>query len=135
MAVAGYEVQKALFAALSGNAPLVALLGGAKVYDDVPRSAALPYITFGQSTLRDWSTGTDAGFEHLITLHVWSSVNGDREAHQIISAIRDCLHDVALPVASHRLINLRFEFSDLVRDPDGETSHGIVRYRAVTEPV
>ncbi len=135
MASAAYELQKALYAALTSNAPLTGMLGGAKIYDDVPRGASLPYITFGQSTLRDWSTGTDPGYEHLITLHVWSRVNGEREAHQIISSIRDGLHDVALTVAAHRLVNLRFEFSDMLRDSDGETIHGIVRYRAVTEPV
>lgn len=135
MASAAYELQKALYAALTSNAPLTGMLGGAKIYDDVPRGASLPYITFGQSTLRDWSTGTEPGYEHLITLHVWSRVNGEREAHQIMSAIRDCLHDVALTVAAHRLVNLRFEFSDMLRDSDGETIHGIVRYRAVTEPV
>jgi hypothetical protein len=134
MAAPAYELQKALFTALTSNAPLLALLGGPKVYDDVPRQAALPYVTFGQSTLRDWSTGTEAGFEHLLTLHVWSQVHGDREAHQIMAAIRDCLHDVPLSVAAHTLINLRFEFSDLIRDADGETAHGIVRYRAVLEP-
>lgn len=134
MASAAYELQKALFAALTSNAPLTALLGGAKFYDDVPRSATLPYITFGQSTLRDWSTGSEPGFEHLITLHVWTRVTGDRDAHLIISAIRDCLHDAALTVDAHQLVNLRFEFSDTFRDPDGETTHGVVRYRAVTEP-
>lgn len=135
MASAAFELQKSLFQALSADTAVVALLGGAKIYDDVPRGTGLPYITFGQSTLRDWSTGTEPGFEHLITLHVWSRVNGEREVHALIEAIRACLHDTPLTVASHRLVNLRFEFSDTVRDPDGETSHGIVRYRAITEPI
>jgi Protein of unknown function (DUF3168) len=135
MASAANALQKALYAALVADVPLMALLGGAKIYDDVPRGATLPYITFGQSTLRDWSTGTDAGFEHLITVHVWSRVNGEREAHQIISAIRDALHDVSVSIVGFHLVNLRFEFSDMLRESDGETIRGIVRYRAVTEPL
>jgi hypothetical protein len=33
-----------------------------------------------------------------------------------------------------RLVNLRHEFSEVRRDADGETSRGLVRFRAVTEP-
>ncbi len=44
------------------------------------------------------------------------------------------LHDSALALTGHRLVNLRHELTDTRRDPDGETYHGIVRLRAVTEP-
>jgi Protein of unknown function (DUF3168) len=135
MASSAWELQKAVFAALSNDAPLTALLGGQRIYDDVPRGASLPYVTFGQSTVRDWSTGTDPGHEHLFTVHVWTRVTGERLAHQIMSALRDALHDAALTLSGFKLVNLRFEFSDSLREPDGETIHGVVRYRAVTEPV
>lgn len=135
MASSAWELQKAIYAALTADAALTTLLGGAHIYDDVPRGAELPYITFGQSSVRDWSTGTDPGFEHLFTLHVWTRVNGERMAHQIMSALRDGLHDAALTLSGFKLVNLRHEFSDSFRDADGETIHGVVRYRAVTEPV
>ena len=135
MASSGWELQKAIFAALTADTSLTTLLGGARIYDDVPRGADLPYVTFGQSTVRDWSTGTDPGFEHLFTLHVWTRVNGERQAHQIMTALLAALHDRALALTGFRLVNLRHELSDSFRDPDGETIHGIVRYRAVTEPV
>ena len=135
MASSAWELQKAIYASLIADTALTALLGGARIYDDVPRGAELPYITFGQSTVRDWSTGTDPGFEHLFTLHVWTRVNGERLAHQIMAALRDRLHDTALTLASFKLVNLRHEFSDSTRDADGETIHGVVRLRAVTEPV
>jgi hypothetical protein len=135
MASSGLEVQKSIHAALTGDAVLTGLLGGPRVYDDVPRGAEYPYLTFGQSTLRDWSTGLEEGHEHLLTLHVWSRANGQREAHEIMSAVEAVLHDTALTVTGHHLVNLRHEFSDAMRDADGETYHGILRYRAVTEPV
>ena len=135
MTSSAWELQKSIHAALTGDGAVTALLGGARVYDDVPRGAELPYITFGQSTARDWSTGTDEGSEHILTLHVWSRGAGEREAHQIMSAVRDRLHDAELAVDGQRLVNLRHEFSNAARDPDGETYHGIVRYRAVTEPL
>ncbi len=100
----------------------------------MPREAEPPYLTFGQSTVRDWSTGTEDGSEHILTLHVWSRAAGERETHEIMNAVRAALHDAAIAVDGHHLVNLRHEFSDALRDPDGETYHGVVRYRAVTEP-
>ena len=43
------------------------------------------------------------------------------------------LHDRPLMLADHHLVNLRHEFSEARLDPDGDTFHGIVRYRAATE--
>ena len=47
---------------------------------------------------------------------------------------KDVLHDQPLTLSDHHLVNLRHEFSEARLDPDGDTFHGIVRYRAVTEP-
>ena len=135
MASAGLELQKSIFSALTSSPAVTGLLGGAHVFDDVPSGAAYPYLTIGESAARDWSTGTEPGDEHILTLHVWSRAAGRMEAHEIMGAVRAALHDVPLTVAGYRLINLRHEFSDARREPDGETYHGVVRYRAVTEPV
>lgn len=135
MASAGLALQRAVFSALSKDAALVALLGSAKIYDDVPQRTDFPYVSFGQSTERDWSTATEDGAEHLVTLHVWSRAVGRKEVRTILEAVRAVLHDAVLTLTGHRLVNLRHEFSDTRRDPDGETYHGIVRYRAVTEPI
>ena len=51
-----------------------------------------------------------------------------------MAAVRTALHDQPLTLAGHRLINLRHELSEARRDPDGDTIHGIARFRAVTEP-
>jgi hypothetical protein len=42
----------------------------------------------------------------------------------------------AVPLAPDglRLVNLRFATADIRREPDGRTWHGVVRFRAVTEP-
>lgn len=134
MESAGWVLQKAVHAALSSDAAVRELLGGAQVFDDVPQATRYPYVTIGQSTERDWSTGDDDGSEHLLTLHVWSRKAGRQEVRAIMEAVRQALHDRALATPGHRLVNLRHEFSEARRDTDGETYHGIVRYRAVTEP-
>ncbi len=48
--------------------------------------------------------------------------------------MRAALNDQQLSLDGHRLVNLRHELSEARRDPDGETYHGIARFRAVTEP-
>jgi len=95
----------------------------------------MPYLTFGQSLLRDWSTGTESGDEHLVTLHVWSRADGRHQTHEIMHALRQALHEQMLTLDGHRLVNLRHELSEARREADGETYRGIVRFRAVTEPL
>jgi hypothetical protein len=135
MSSVSLELQKAVFQTLSVDAGLTGLLGGTRIYNDVPRGAALPYVTLGESTVRDWSTGSDEGHEHLLTIAVWSRANGEREVHQILAAVEAALDGAALTVAGARLVNLRHEFSEIRRDADGETSRGLMRLRAVTEAV
>lgn len=130
-----WSLQKAVFAALEADAALTSLIGAGRIYDDAPQGASFPYITFGATLARDWSTGSDTGAEHVLTLHVWSRAAGKKEAQAIMRILREALHDEPLVIEDHRLINLRHEFSDTSRDPDGETVHGIVRFRAVTEMV
>jgi hypothetical protein len=129
-------LQSAIVTALRSDAALVALTDGeSRVFDDVPPRTPYPYITIGQTVERDWSTGSEAGHEHTVTLHVWSRANGRRQVHQIAAAVRQRLHNAGLDVTGHRLVNLRHEFTEARRDGDGETYRGLVRFRAATEPL
>jgi hypothetical protein len=132
--VASWALQRGVYQALAGSLDLTTLLGGVRVYDHAPKSAPYPFITVGQSAVRDWSTGTEDGAEHNLTLHVWSRSGGKKQVQEIIETIKDVLHDQPLTLSDHHLVNLRHEFSEARLDPDGDTFHGIVRYRAVTEP-
>ncbi len=134
MANAAWALQKAIHAALAADTSFITLLGGERIFDDVPRGAQFPYISFGLTSERDWSTATEPGSEHLLTLHVWSRANGRRQADDLLQAVRAILHDADLTLEGHHLVNLQQEFADVRRDPDGETFHGIARLRAVTEP-
>jgi hypothetical protein len=128
------EVQKAIHAALAGDATLVSLLGDAHVYDHAPPDVPFPYITFGRTSVYDWSTGTESGTEQLLTLHVWSKAKGKKEIHALMAAIGTALNDAALTLNGHHLVNLRLEFSEVLFDEDQSVHHGLLRFRAVTEP-
>jgi len=134
MSTAAVALRAAIHDALSADTPLTSLLGGARVYDEPPRSAAFPYVTLGEARVSDWSTASEPGEEHEITLHAWSRQGGHREAHLIAGALLQALDDAPLALDAHRLINLRFAVADVRREADGRTYHALVRFRAVTEP-
>jgi hypothetical protein len=136
MTGASLALQIAIVTALRASPPLAAILGvPPRVYDHVPPGTPFPYVTIAQTLERDWSTGSDIGHEHTVTLHVWSRTAGRRQAHDIATILSSTLHDVALVLHGHRLVQMRRELTEIRREPDGETWRGIVRLRAVTEPL
>jgi hypothetical protein len=135
MTAASVALRAAIVAALGADAPLTSLLGGAKIYDQPPASAAFPYVTLGESRVSDYSTGDAPGEEHAVTLHGWSRQGGHKEAHSIAGALLQALDDAPLTLADHTLVNFRFAVADVRRESDGRTYHALVRFRAVTEPV
>ncbi len=132
MTAASADLQKAMFAALTGNAALVALMGGARIFDRAPTDAAFPFVTFGRTSVFDWSTSTEDGLEHLVTLHVWSKAKGRKEAFAVLDAVRAAL-GTPLSLDSQHLVSFRFEFAEVTFDDDISVHHGLLRLRAVTE--
>ena len=132
---ASAALRAAVHDALSTDSALAALLGGAKVYDEPPRAAAFPYVTLGETRIADWSTGSDTGEEHQLTLHAWSRQGGHAQAHMIAGALLQALDDAPQTLTDHRLVNFRFAVADVRREADGRTYHALVRFRAVTEPL
>jgi Protein of unknown function (DUF3168) len=135
MSTASAALRAAILNALIADSALVALLGSAKIYDETPRGVAFPYVTLGEARVTDFSTGSEPGEEHQITLHAWSRQGGHREAHLISGALLQALDDAPLAPSGHRLVNLRFTTADVRREADGRTYHGLVRFRAMTEPL
>ena len=127
------ELQKAIFEALGANVALAALVG-TRIFDHAPANAAFPYITFGRTSVYDWSTGTENGAEQLFTVHVWSKGKGKKEVLEIMELARSTLHDASLDLEGYQLVNMRLEFSEARYDDRNEAHHGLLRFRAVTEP-
>lgn len=134
MTSAALELQRAVFASLQGNAELDAAMGEVRLYDQAPANAKFPYLTFGRTSVYDWSTDTESGAEHLVTLHVWSKARGKSECHALIETVRAALDDAALALDGHALIRLRVEYSEVRYEDDNDVHHGLIRFRALTEP-
>ena len=135
MSTAAAALRAAIHDALAADGALTALLGGSKIYDEPPAGTAFPYVTLGDARVSDFSTASDSGEEHRITLHAWSRQGGHREAHLIAGAMLQALDDAPLSPDGFHLVNLRFSVADIRREADGRTYHALVRFRAVTEPM
>ncbi len=135
MPTAPAALRAAIYQALVADPGLHAALGGARVYDEPPPGAALPYVTLGEARISDVSADDAPLQEHQLTLHAWSRQGGHKEAHVITGALLQALDDAPLRPSGHRLVNLRFALADIRRETDGRTYHALLRFRAVTEPI
>jgi len=133
MTAAAADLQKALFATLNGDPSLSAALGGAKIYDHAPANVSFPYMTFGRTSIYDWSTGTESGIEQLFTLHIWSKAKGKKETLDIMEIVRARLDQAPPALEGNHLVDLRFEFAEVRYDDDLSVHHGLLRFRAVME--
>ena len=137
----GFELQKAMRAAIISDATLKALMGDpVALYDLVPENAAMPYIAHDEPGTAEWDvtpTETDDGYghEHTIMMHVWSSYEGRKEVGAILYRLEQIFRDWSVSLTGHRLVNIRYQFSDRLRDPDGQAYHGVIQFRAVTEEI
>lgn len=139
-----FELQAAMRATILGDdAPggLQELMGDpVALYDHVPENAAMPYIQHDEPGTSEWDvtpTETDDGYghEHTIMLHVWSSYEGKKEVGAILYRLEVLFRDWSPSLTGHRLVHIRYQFSDRLRDPDGQAYHGVIQFRAVTEEI
>jgi hypothetical protein len=133
MSSAALDLQKAIVLRLTSDAALTGQLGGSKIYDHPSAGAKLPYVSLGHTMAYDWSTASEAGHEHLVTIHVWSRAGGRIEAHEIMEKIRLRLDGFGAELLNHRLVLLRLEFEEVRFDVGEDGYHGMMRYRALTE--
>ena len=134
MAAAAVELQKAIFAALKGDEQVTNVVGN-RIHDHPPAKIRFPYLTFGRTSSYDWSTGTEIGTEHLFTIHVWSKATGKSETLELLGRVEELLRDGSLALDGHQLVNLTPNFAESRFDEDQALHHGMLRYRAVTEPL
>ena len=129
-----WPLQQAVYAALTGDASVQALLGNpARVFDHVPQDSVFPYVVVGEVTSGPFDTKTEDGLDQTLTIHSWSRYRGLKETKEIMAAVTGALDQQALAVSGHDLVLLRLTFGATVLDPDGLTRHGVQRFRAVTQ--
>ena len=121
------ELQQTVFNALDQSSTLQNLV--TDVYDFVPESTAFPYVKIGEQTMVDDGTKDKKGSDFTIEVHTFSRYRGSVEIKNIMSVVYDILHESSLSVSGASLVNMRFEFSDIIKENDGLTTHGLQRFR------
>lgn len=134
MADRSIELYAALSTALRGNATLQATLGGAgRIFTaKAPDGSPPPYVVLGDETANDYGASDGDAQEHTVTVHVWTVEASSLKCLQVMRDVRAVLHDADLVPSAGRIVNLRQEFKETFRDPDGVSQHGVLRFRAVT---
>lgn len=117
---------------LLADATLTALIGSDRVHAEIAPGAALPYVEIGDLTAIDAGAADVDAQEHTVTLHCWTEASR-LACLDMVAAVRASLHDASLTLAAGRCPNIRCEFAETARDPDGITHHGVLRFRAVTQ--
>jgi hypothetical protein len=132
---AGLAVQQAMRTKLLSHAPLTLLLGGAHVFDELPRGAAAPYVEFANLETRDWSVSDQKAHEHFVQIAVTTNSRGRSLAQAICDEIETALDLTTLTLVGHRLINLRVIFWSVGRSKSDQNFTATLRFRAATEPL
>ena len=126
-------LQIAMRNALLAHAPLLTLLGGGHVFDELPRGAHEPYVAFAGIETRDWSMQDQKGHEHFISLEVKTRSRGRALAQDIVGEIETALDNADLTLPGHALVNLRLIFWTVAKA--NEAFGAVVKFRAATEPL
>jgi len=128
-----WNVQKAIYAALTGDAPLMALVEG--VYDHVPQSSDFEFVVIGDDESSDFDDDREAGFDTVATVHVWTRLHRGRKVLKDIQAeVHRVLHRNLLSVTAANTVETFIELTDSFLEPDGVTYHGVQRCRIITMP-
>ena len=132
MSSAGLQLQKALLRLLKADGALNEWIGR-RIYDHVPVQAVFPYIAFGTSSIYDWSTFTERGSEHLLTLHIWNRDTGRKPVLEIIDRLGSALLSPACKLEGHKLVSFNIEQTQTYMAANDSGYAGVMRCRAVTE--
>lgn len=91
------------------------------------------YLTIGDEQVRDWSTGTDDGAEHIVQLTIHAPRRGFGDAKQAAAAVFEALTAGPYALSRGRIVNVRF-LEARTRRAEGDAFRQIeMRFRFVLE--
>ena len=126
------QLQQALYTRLNSQ------VGGSVVgiYTDVPQAddseldSAYPFITIGPFVGSNDDTKDDNGVDVVAHVHIWSRSTSALTWRELHDDVFDALQDYrSLPVTGANVVNLLYEGSEDFPDPDGKTTHVVMRFR------
>jgi hypothetical protein len=130
------ELQLAVVPLLTGSADMKTLLGN-PVRINPAQTATWPgsYITIGEGhVVPDLAECID-GSEVYFDIHIWSRQDKSfADAKRISATLWSVLKDATIALTENLCIEIDRESEVFLRDPDGETLHIALTFRALMEP-
>jgi hypothetical protein len=125
-----WPIQQAIHGTLTGDATLTALING--VFDNPDQNTQPPYVTLGESTSTPDDLLVETGSQETLTLQVWTKDGGMAKCKQIMQRVYTLLHRQTIAVSGTQTVECRCEIAEAVKESDGETRRGLMRFRVVT---
>lgn len=125
------ELQSAVFSKLSIDTALAMKINN--IWDEADAGAPYPYITMGDSSIKDSSAKAESLSEHTFDIHIWSDAKGRMETKEIMTLAHSALHSQPLSLASQKLIYIYFIDAKDKRLVTGNSViyHGTMRFKAL----
>lgn len=92
-----------------------------------------PYVVIGEGESYPFDTDNQVGSDVDMTLHIWSKSNSMMEIKTIIGEIRALLHRATLIKTGYNIVDSLCVDTKAMTDPDGQTRHGIIRFRVTIQ--
>ncbi len=126
-----HALQKQIVARIKAQVLLVA----ARVYDHTQQTVQFPYIQIGAMQSVPADAGCIDGATCYATLHIWSTAVGGVECRKISDHVTAAFEGWTpdLEADGFACIECRCTSVQTMRDPDNETTHGVVTIEAQTE--
>ncbi|SCX36068.1 DUF3168 domain-containing protein [Agrobacterium rosae] len=132
--MAANALLQAVHIRLAGDAVLVDMVGARGIIDRLLPRPVLPCVAFGEIDSRDYSTASERGEEHFLTIEVWSEEGGRKLAQDIAVRVLALLDDAPLVLGGGiALVSLFYRNSRSVRQAKTKQFLTEIRFRAVTE--
>lgn len=126
-----WELQKAAFTVLDGDATLSGLVTG--VYDQVPQDTSFPFVVIESIGSSGKSTKTEEVIQAIVSIAVYSRYRGKKEVWEILNEVKRIMHNNLLSMTGCTMVINKYQRSGAQILSDGLTQRGFVEFNCVIE--
>jgi Protein of unknown function (DUF3168) len=130
------ELQPAIFAVLTNDTQLMAIVTGVFDFAAVPTNQAMPYVTLGSADEGPMNEFSRRGYESTFTLDIWDNTPGFKRCQAILGHMNRLLDqpETPLTLASQHHVGTWYQGCQELNDPGvNSIRHVPVRYQFDTQ--
>jgi Protein of unknown function (DUF3168) len=112
----------------------VAYVVGDRIYDRARPNATFPFISFGPTSVVLVQDDCLEGRTETLQIDIWSTDQaGMLQAKQICDLVIKALNGLEAELEDGYATDIRVVLSQVITDPDGITSHGVIQIEALID--